>query len=397
MIIEDLKIISRLKNNNYIYNSFDNDVIAFFKEFSDIIFKNKSYRQHTDLISFALWARTENLKKLISNNQKQNVSKGKGLVFHVTPSNVPTNFVYSMAFGLLCGNSNIIKLPTKKFIQIELLTSIIFKILKKKKFNKLKKRIFLIRYDSDDIKISKYLSSISDSRMIWGSDETINFFKYLDTPLNCNDLFFYDRYSFSVICSKKLMQSKNEISKIVKNFYNDSLLFDQNACTTPHLIFWYGNKLENRKASKFFWENLNQLMKQKYEISSFKSIYKHSKFIFDTMNLKNIKEVSNFDQILTVVNIDKFDGDISILKSKFGYFYQLDLKSLNHLNRYLNPKVQTLLYYGLTESDLKSIEKDRNKKGMNRIAPLGKSMQINFKWDGYDIFNELTNTIEFIK
>tara|TARA_Y100000389_G_C17148605_1_gene358500 strand:+ start:37 stop:441 length:405 start_codon:yes stop_codon:yes gene_type:complete len=133
MIIEDLKIISRLKNNNYIYNSFDNDVITFFKEFSDTIFKNKSYRQHTDLISFAFWARTENLKKFIPNNQKQNISKGKGLVFHVTPSNVPTNFVYSMAFGLLCGNSNIIKLPTKKFIQIELLTSIIFKILKKKK------------------------------------------------------------------------------------------------------------------------------------------------------------------------------------------------------------------------------------------------------------------------
>ena len=40
---------------------------------------------------------------------------GRGLIFHITPTNVPTNFFYSFIFSLLSGNSNIVKLPTKDF------------------------------------------------------------------------------------------------------------------------------------------------------------------------------------------------------------------------------------------------------------------------------------------
>ena len=35
------------------------------------------------------------------------------MIFHITPSNIPTNFAYSFIFGLLTGNSNIVKVPTK--------------------------------------------------------------------------------------------------------------------------------------------------------------------------------------------------------------------------------------------------------------------------------------------
>ena len=37
-----------------------------------------------------------------------------GMIFHITPSNIPTNFAYSMIFGLINGNSNI-TVPSKKF------------------------------------------------------------------------------------------------------------------------------------------------------------------------------------------------------------------------------------------------------------------------------------------
>ena len=71
-------------------------------------------------------------------NIKKELYIGRGLVFHVVPSNVPTNFIYSLTFGLLSGNSNIIKLPEKNFIQIDLLLSLINKILKNKNFKSLK-------------------------------------------------------------------------------------------------------------------------------------------------------------------------------------------------------------------------------------------------------------------
>ena len=208
MLIIDERKIMRLNNDNLIYDSFDKNIIFFFKEISDLIFSNKKYRLHSDLIAFAYWARPENLNNIRLSIKKNNYFKGRGLVFHVTPSNVPTNFVYSLAFGLICGNSNIIKIPSKKFVQIDLLISIILKILNKKNFKKFKKRVIFIKYDTAKKNISEYLSFISDARMVWGSDDTINFFKSLKTQIHCKDLFFYDKYSFSIINSKKLLDEK---------------------------------------------------------------------------------------------------------------------------------------------------------------------------------------------
>ena len=95
MLIIDEKKILRLNNDNLIYDSFDKNIIFFLKEISDLIFSSKKYRQHSDLIAFAYWARPENLNNIRLSINKNNYFKGRGLVFHVTPSNVPTNFIYS--------------------------------------------------------------------------------------------------------------------------------------------------------------------------------------------------------------------------------------------------------------------------------------------------------------
>ena len=39
---------------------------------------------------------------------------GRGLLFHVAPSNVPTMFVYTYVIAILAGNANIIRLSTRR-------------------------------------------------------------------------------------------------------------------------------------------------------------------------------------------------------------------------------------------------------------------------------------------
>ena len=46
---------------------------------------------------------------------------GKGLVFHIAPSNVPVNFAYSLALGLLSGNANIVRVSSKPFSQVDII------------------------------------------------------------------------------------------------------------------------------------------------------------------------------------------------------------------------------------------------------------------------------------
>ena len=111
---------------------YDLEVCKFLESLSKELEK-KIYNKYADLKSLSFWCRKKNLEKLKSNFISEKLKKGKGLIFHITPSNVPTNFVYSLIFGLLTGNSNVIKVPSKKFEQVSIICSLINKILKKKK------------------------------------------------------------------------------------------------------------------------------------------------------------------------------------------------------------------------------------------------------------------------
>ena len=161
--------------------------------------------------------RKSNLIKIKKNYDKTRI--GRGLAFHISPSNVPMNFAFSLALGLLSGNSNIVRLPSINFIQSIELCKIIKKKLKKKKFQIIKKRLCLINYLRSD-KISEKISKYADTRIIWGGDETVQNFKKFLTKPRCLDLNFSNRYSFSIINSKKFNELNfNKISNLARKFY----------------------------------------------------------------------------------------------------------------------------------------------------------------------------------
>ena len=80
---------------------FDEKIIEFLDSLSKEILNNKKNFSYPDLITFAFWCRRSNLVKLSGNYNNKFFMLGRGTVLHITPSNVPMNFSYSLAFGLL--------------------------------------------------------------------------------------------------------------------------------------------------------------------------------------------------------------------------------------------------------------------------------------------------------
>ena len=68
-----------------------------------------------------------------------------------------------MVFGLLSGNNNIIRLPSKNFLQVEILCKILKKLEKKKIYKKSFEKLLLIKYENSDV-ISSELSKNVDAR-----------------------------------------------------------------------------------------------------------------------------------------------------------------------------------------------------------------------------------------
>ena len=131
-------------NNKLTCNVFNNDRINFLNELSRLILDCKICRKHSDLISLSFWLRKKNILAFKKINSTNDIRVPRGTILHITPNNVPTNFMYSFTWGFMTGNINLVKLPSKNFIQVDLLIKIIKNLLKKKNILKFQKVIFFL-------------------------------------------------------------------------------------------------------------------------------------------------------------------------------------------------------------------------------------------------------------
>ena len=373
------------------FSPYDAGVCNFLDFFSKELNK-KSSKFYTDLKTLSFWCRKKNVEKIKKKFFTNEIRTGKGLIFHITPSNVPVNFMYSLIFGLLTGNSNIVRVPSKNFEQVKIICSLLKKLLKNKRFIYLRKKIKIVKYANENEGFTKYISSLCDVRIIWGGDKSIENIRKFPIKSRSFDLTFADRYSICLINSDKLKKLNNfNLKLLVNKFYNDTYLFDQNACSSPHLIFWIGKK--NKITREKFWNNLQELVEKKYKLPE-KAVYdKFSKLCVDSTILKNLNFQKKFGEMIYTLNLKKIDKKIENLRGKWGYFYEHEIKHMNEIKKVLNDKFQTLTYFGIKKDKLESFVKS-NLLGIDRIVPIGQALEIGFVWDGYDINKTLTRIVD---
>ena len=71
---------------------FAEERMEFLNALSARLRKDPRTAQYTDVAAFAFWCRKANTKRLSEQLTRDGIRIGKGLVFHIAPSNVPVNF-----------------------------------------------------------------------------------------------------------------------------------------------------------------------------------------------------------------------------------------------------------------------------------------------------------------
>ena len=234
---------------------------------------------------------------------------------------------------------------------------------------------------------------MSDARIIWGGDKTVKKIKKFELRPRAVDISFADRYSICVINSKKFLSlNLGEKKLLVNNFYNDTFTLDQNACSSPHLILWYGSNIKQVK--EIFWSLLANVVKKRYDLMESAAVNKYMLLCKSLMQNDNIKDLKVYNNSLYTISIKRLQNDISNYRGQWGYFYQFQIKDLKELKKIDTKKIQTLTYFGFKKIDLKKIILDYHLKGIDRIVPIGQALDLDFIWDGYDIYNFLTRAVD---
>ena len=187
--------------------------------------------------------------------------------------------------------------------------------------------------------------------------------------------------------------SPKDLFKVAEQFYNDTFLMDQNACSSPHLLVWLGKK--RKKTINKFWSALEEYVQKNYEMESISVIDKYTKLCQTAIDLGTKFELINYDNFIYRVSLNELPENIHEFKGNCGYFFEYEASSLDEICHIINNKYQTLTYFGLEQGFLVDFVIRNKLHGIDRIVPIGKALDIDLVWDGFDVVSCLSRIINY--
>ena len=378
---------------------FSDKAVNFLAELSKELLAIPGIRSHLDVMSYAYWIRKASLEQTRKEFVRDDVIKiGRGVAFHIAPSNVPVNFAVSMTSSLLAGNISIIRVSNKEFEEVDIICSAMNRVMDRTEFSDMKNYICIIRYEHSD-EITAYLSSICDIRIIWGGNRTIEQIRRYPIPPRAIEMCFADRHSVAVLDTTEYLKSAADPEKgeeftadIAKKFYTDTYYSDQNACSSPRIVVWLNTDADVDKAKKLFWEALNKEVSEKYELQPIQAVDKLSMVTELSMKKTGI-HLTRENNKLFIVDVDELTSDVMDYKMSGGYFFQYNAGSLDEIVPIMGKMCQTVAVFGIDKRSVVDFVLQKGVRGIDRVVDIGDTMGLEFTWDGFRMIEAMSRVV----
>jgi hypothetical protein len=374
---------------------FDEKVEKMLSMLSRAILTEKSSKEFPDLISIAFAIRPTNLKLYRTSFVSGIQRKGRGRSFHITPANVPLNFVFSYVFALLAGNPCLIRLSSREFPQVNLFNDILKGVLQNPEFDFIKKSTCFVKYPHNQ-KVTDFFSKNCEVRVIWGGDSTIRQIRLSEIPTRAIELTFPDRYSFSLLNADHMINIENEkLDQLIEKFFADAYLFDQRGCSSPKLVCWTGSSANIESMSKIFWAQLRSKAEQRYDLQTKSSMDKFVDACLIASSDSSVLRMDMTNNFLLVADAKMDSSLIGDFQGRYGTFLQCRVSEWSDLELIVSEKFQTMTYFGYDRPDLIAVFSRINLRGIDRIVPVGQAFDVSINWDGINFVEALSRIVDF--
>lgn len=366
---------------------FDPAMLALLRSFSQQALQDSEAKAWPDVVSLGFWCRAASLSHMQAISGDLSNRYGRGVAFHIAPGNVAANFAYSLFTGLLTGNANIVRLPGRDHPQVAIIVRLLKAALAEHPL--LAPYICLLRYQRQQW-INDALSALCDTRIIWGGDATIAQIRRSALKPRALDIAFADRYSIAAIDANRYLAHADK-EKLARDFFNDTLLNDQNACSSPSLVVWLGKETQTARA--LFWQHFHHVASRYYTLEPVSVVNKLARLYLLASQYNGIKKVSGDDNMLVRIELTQLDAGIMELRGNCGFFLEYTARSLDEMTPVCHERCQTLATFGIETSTLNAWLAAQRPKGIDRVVPLGRTLDFALQWDGYDLVAMMTRRI----
>lgn len=365
---------------------FSEEAQTFLGALSARILSDAEAKAYPDVVTLGFWCRPASLRQMQTAYGTEAGRLGRGITFHVAPSNVAVNFAYSCFAAFLAGNASIVRLPSKDFPQVGLLCRLFSETLAD--FPALAPYFLFVRYGHER-EVNDYYSLLAGTRVIWGGDATIGEIRRSPLAPRANEISFADRHSFAVFDADAYLAAEDKV-RIAQDFYNDTYLSDQNACTSPHFVVWIGTGIE--AAQEVFWRTLHELVRTRYMLQAVQAVDKLT-HVYRLGVRFEVQQIPMPDNLIVRVRAAKLTEELAACKLGSGFFIEYHAKDITEIRPLCTVSCQTLSYYGMKRESLLQAVLAMRPAGIDRIVPLGHTMDFGLVWDGFDLIRTMSRRI----
>jgi hypothetical protein len=309
----------------------------------------------------------------------------RGLVFHVTPGNVDTQFLYSWLLSVLAGNSNVVRVSSR----LPEAAKDVCRMLAAIAPPRIRASSIIVDYAHDKA-VTDALSARCDVRILWGGDASIEAIRQSPLRADAKEIAFPDRFSFAVVdVEGYLLQDDAGRSNVARGLQNDIFVFDQMACSSPKVLAWVGSPDRAHTARQDLWPRLaKQVDAAGIRVETMTALDKLH-FAHAELADGKVTTAERFSNELFVLQ----SNDIGKLRSAHwggGLVVDTVVADTDAALDLVAPSDQTLAHAGFTKDAVFEIARRARMKGLSRIVPIGRALVFSRHWDGMDLLSEMT-------
>ena len=375
------------------WKAFDERVIGFLEDVSRSIVADPDSRGFPDLVSLGYWCRKSSLSTMAAMHDSNNMMVGRGVVFHIPPSNVPLNSAYSLICGLLGGNANIVRLSSNESPEMELLITHLARLLALPEHSQMVDRVVLLRYDHDD-DVTAHFCADADARVVWGGDATVSRIRAIPAKPRTVDVAFADRVSLALIkAAAVLTLDDKSLEQMTDRFVVDSYTFGQNACSSPKLVVWHGSESDTRRARERFWPVVERVAVARDSIEPINFVNRLVELCERLATSDSVSELEGLGSPALRVSLKDPSSWGEIADLRFGTFSEAMIDRLELLGNLLDERTQTVSHFGYSSDEMRSHMTEIGLRGVDRVVPMGQALNFELVWDGYDLIGFLSRSV----
>lgn len=156
------------------------------------------------------------------------------------------------------------------------------------------------------------------------------------------------------------------------------------------MVVWFGKQKE--KAKEIFWGQLHETVKRKYTFQSVQGINKLTSGYLLAAAHAGVQLEDRPDNLIVRAKVSAIPEGLMELKDNSGYFFEYDCGDILELRELCDDlRCQTIAYIG--DKVMFAPLLASGVKGVDRIVPIGQTMDFDFIWDGYHLCERMTRII----